>query len=1054
MEFQNYHRHDYYTNVVVPDSPVSPEDYAIRAKSLGHTILSCVQHGWAGRYIEHYELAKKYGLKFLFGAEVYFVKDRTEKDKTNAHIILLAKNENGRKSINRILSEANISGFYYRARIDTELLLSLPKNDVWVTTACVGGLWKYEDSDDLILKFFKHFGDNFFLEVQNHNTDSQKELNKRIINMSNEHGIKMIFGCDSHFIYPDQSPLRDDYLASKHVVYEDEDGWFMDYPDGIEAYDRFKRQGVLTAAQIVEAIDNTNILKTVEEYTSEIFQNNLKLPSLYPDCNQEEKNSILLNLIWEQWEQEKGEVPEDRWEEYETEINKELDIVIDTGMADYFLLDYEVVKKGKELGGHITLTGRGSAPSFYLSKLLGFTTIDRVSASVKLFPERFITKERILEAGSLPDIDFNLGNPEVFAQAQIDVMGDNHSYPMLAYGTLRPKAAWKLYARAKEVDFETANDVSVQIGDYETSLKYSDSPEDVSPYDYVDQKYHRMYDNSLQYLGVVSDYKIHPCAYLLYDNDISEEIGLVKIKNNLCCCMDGAWAEQNKFLKNDLLKVSVVELIYRVYKEIGVEPHPLPKLIEVCKDNDIVWQVYRNAWTMGINQVEQTSTKGRVAKYSPQNISELSAFVAAVRPGFKSNYKQFESRESFSYGIPSLDNLIQTEEFPQSYLIYQENSMQAMAYAGIPIAETYDIVKYIAKKRVDKVLGNKSRFISGMTNHVMESEGKSKTESKKIADMTWQIIEDSAHYSFNASHAYSTAGDSLYGAYLKSHYPLEFYKVFLDMLNEDGDKDRLVLAKTEAEEAYKVHFPPLKFGQSNSGFAFNKEKNEIISSISSIKGMNAKTVDNLISLAEREYTDFVDFLIHAAENKMVSKKFEDLILIDYFSKFGKNKKLYDFFMEFTQGENRYLKSHTKKTKEKRIPELVSKFDELKNEAIDVTNQIFNELDILGHVQALYPNISKRFIYVVKVNTKFSPRIQAYCLNNGEQKSLKIRMAVFENNLFYAGEILRIEKAQKKPSVTYEDGKYIESEDDFTWWIQKYRVVKPEELDYYINKEIK
>jgi len=240
-------------------------------------------------------------------------------------------------------------------------------------------------------------------------------------------------------------------------------------------------------------------------------------------------------------------------------------------------------------------------------------------------------------------------------------------------------------------------------------------------------------------------------------------------------------------LKNDLLKVNVVKVIYETYKKIGIQPHPLPQLLDVCSKDKKVWDIYKNAWTMGINQVEQTGTSGRVAKYAPQNISELSAFVAAIRPGFQSNYHQFEAREPFCYGVKSLDDLIQTEEFPQSYLLYQENAMQVMAYAGIPISETYEIVKNIAKKRVEKVLKYKKKFISGMMSQITKNEPNVKNP-KEVAETTWKIIEDSSKYSFNASHSYSVAGDSLYGAWLKSNYPYEFYETLMQMLEEDGDK--------------------------------------------------------------------------------------------------------------------------------------------------------------------------------------------------------------------------------------------------------------------------
>ena len=1058
MSYVNYHKHSYFSNVITSDSPVSPEDYAIQAKELGHNILSSVEHGYQGRYVEYYELAKKYDLKYLFGVEAYWVKDRLEKDRTNSHIIVLAKNENGRKAINRILSEANLTGFYYRARIDLDLIFSLPKDDIWITSACIA-FWKYEDINDIVLRLHEYFGNNFFLEVQCHNTESQKNINQKILDLSNHYNIPIIFGADSHYINTKQSQDRDDYLLSKNIVYEDEQGWYMDYCDDQIIIQRFIDQGILSHSQIEEAINNTNIFLQVEEYNSEIFNKNIKLPTLYPDKTQEEKDKIFSDLVWYQWSQEKLYIPDNKHKKYEEEIKKELDVIIETKMSDYFLLDYEIIKHGKEIGGNITLTGRGSAPSFFLCKLLGFTTVDRISATVKLFPERFITKERILEAGSLPDIDFNLGNPEVFVQAQKDILGEDHAYPMLSYGTLRPKAAWKLYARAKYIDFATANSISEQIVNYEMALKHvdEDDKDSIDVLDFIDKNYHKLYLESIKYLGIISDFKISPCGYLLFDKDIKEEIGIVKIKDHICSLMDILWAEQYHFLKNDLLKVSVVDLIYKVYNRINVQPHSLPKLIELCHDNEKVWQIYKNAWTMGINQVEQTSTKGRVAKYAPTNISELSAFVAAVRPGFKSNYKQFEAREPFSYGIESLDKIIQTKEFPQSYMLYQENAMQVLAYAGIPISQTYEIVKNIAKKRVEKVLKYKEKFLDGMTKKIEKYEKITFDEAKSISEKTWQVIEDSSRYSFNSSHSYSVAGDSLYGAYLKSHYPIEFYEVFLNLLEKDGDKDRLSDAKNEAIKAFSIKFPPYRFGQDNRQIVAKPESHEITSSLSSIKGFGNSIGENMYLLGQNQYDDFVNFLIDATEKGMFTSKIEDLIKINYFERFGNNKKLYDFYLEFTKGKNRYSKSHTEKTKAKRIEELKKIFNELPNKYFSIIQQIANEQEILGSVTTVYPTLDKRYVYVLqlKESTKngkqIAPRIQAYCLANGIQDSLKIQCKVFDNNNFLAGDILYCKSFKKKNSVRYDNGLFIDIEGEYQWWIESFDVIKSEDFDKLINK---
>lgn len=161
---QNYHRHTSYSNIYIADSAAVNEDYAKRAVELGHKVISSVEHGWQGYYFETFELAKKYDLKFIFGAEAYWVKDRHEKDRTNGHIILLAKNENGRRAINSILSTANEDGYYFRPRVDMELLLSLPADDVMITTACIA-FWHYDDIEDLLIQLHNHFKSNLFLEI-------------------------------------------------------------------------------------------------------------------------------------------------------------------------------------------------------------------------------------------------------------------------------------------------------------------------------------------------------------------------------------------------------------------------------------------------------------------------------------------------------------------------------------------------------------------------------------------------------------------------------------------------------------------------------------------------------------------------------------------------------------------------------------------------------------------------------------------------------------------------------------------------------------------------
>lgn len=914
LVYQNYHRHSHYTNTRVPDSVVTNEDYAKRAVELGQTILSSCEHGWQGNYAECYDLAKANGLKLLFASEAYWVKDRLEKDKTNCHIFLAAKNERGRQALNDVLSEANISGFYNRPRVDLPLLLSLPSDDIWCTSACIAG-WLYEDADECWKQMADHFGKNFFLEVQYHNCDfrpdspfkGQAELNQHVLELSRSWGVPIIMGCDSHYILPSDAQARTDYTNSKGIEYEDETGMILDFPDGDTAYQRFAQQAVLSHDEIMEAINNTNVFAEVEEYDSPIFNTDIKMPSMYPEWTQEQKDEEYKRLVLCGWDTYKSEVPEEKWPHYEEEIAKEMQVVIDTKMADYFILNHHVIKRGKENGGWLTRTGRGSCVSFITNKLLGFTEVDRIAAPVHMYPERFMTTERILKAGSCPDIDFNVADAAPFAKAQQEVLGEDHAYPMLAYGTMLTSAAWKLYAKAQEIPYEIANEVSNQIKRYEMAVKHAeeDEKDDIDVYDYISPQYKDVFEGSKGYRGIISSWSIAPCAYLLYAGSIRKEIGLVRIKDNLCCCMDGHWAERNHFLKNDQLTVKVWDLIYRIFHRLGSEPPSVAELLRWCESDEKPWDLYKRGATLCLNQVEKKGTSARVAKYQPRNISELSAFIAAIRPGFASMFSTFASRVPFSYGVKAFDNLIQTKEMPNSYVLYQEQEMQALHYAGIPMSECYTAIKNIAKKRKEKVLAYKDVFKKGFTKAIVEDEGKSGEEADELTNKLWQIIEDSASYLFNSSHAYCVALDSLYEAWLKANHPLEFYEVALNLYEQKGDKDKVAALKEEAEKYFDILFPPMRYGQDNRQMRADPATNSIVNSLGSIKGMSKAMGAKLYECAQQDHQSFFDVLKWLDERSIKSAKVIPLVKIDYFNSFGNNVELlrlitwWDFFKQGT-----------------------------------------------------------------------------------------------------------------------------------------------------------
>jgi len=395
LYMENYHNHKDFSNSSTPDSPESIKNYAKKTVEYKGSCLFSGDHGNQGNQFEVYKTAQEFNLKYRHSAEVYWVKDRLEKDRNNCHMMIIAKNPEGREDLNYILSIANEDGYYYKPRIDLELLFSVPKENIIVSSACVAG-WKYEDAEEIWLKIHEYFGNNFFLEVQNHNTESQIILNKKIIEISEKSNIQIICGLDSHFVEEKDSIKRDQILKYKGINYEDEEGWYLDFPDGKEVFNRFKTQGVLNDKQILTSMMNTLIFENDCEEI--VFDKHFKIPCVYPNTTYDERVNIFKKVLNERYKNEKLKTPDKM-----KGIKYEAGEIIDSGVVDYFLTNDKIISKAvNEKGGVLTTTSRGSSASYIVNKLLGFTTIDRFNCEIPIYPERFLTKERVL-SGQMPD---------------------------------------------------------------------------------------------------------------------------------------------------------------------------------------------------------------------------------------------------------------------------------------------------------------------------------------------------------------------------------------------------------------------------------------------------------------------------------------------------------------------------------------------------------------------------------------------------------------------------------------------------------------------------
>lgn len=1001
MYYQNYHKHTSLSHRYNKDSPLIPKDYFKHYAKLANEgipqIYSTVEHGWQGNYFHIYDDLEKFNkeqleknsnykpIKFIFGTEAYWVKDRYAQDNTNCHIVLLAKNDNGRKKLNRAIYESFKTGYYYKGRMDLDILLSLPKDDIFVTSACVA-FWNYDkdsqgfsETDEIILKLFNHFTD-FYLEVQAHNTIEQKELNKHIIELHNKYNIPIISATDSHIISDSQMEDREDLLRSNKIHYEDEEGWFMDCPSCDILIERYREQNVLSEEEILMAINNTNKILDFEDI---VLDRSLKVPTpkMLRDKTQEERNIIFKDIIKKEWNEQLDDINKDKISEYKKELQYNVSEIIKSNMTDYFLTNYYTMKLGqtKEYGGILTPSGRGSGVSFFANKILRFTKVDKVNSPVTMYAERFLTATRILESKTLPDIDHNLSDREPFKKAQDEVLGVK-GFDLLALGTLHYKSAFKMYSRAYNIEPTIANDISKQIDKYELAMKHAEDDEErelISIFDYVNKdKYEYLIEGCQQYMGIVDNIKAHPCGYLAYDGDIIEDVGVIMVKSEstkrecFVALQESSTIDCFGYLKQDYLIVDSIGLTYDIYKEVEIEPLSVNQLLKEIENNQKVWDIYANGYTMCINQAEQPKSTEKVMKYKPKNISELTQWIAGIRPSFQTMYKIFENRQHFDYGIKAFDEIIQDEYCSSSFILYQETLMKVLGFAGFPMTETYTIIKAISKKKQKVIKDAKEKFIPNFSQAIINTkETEDINIANEMAEKVWKVIEDSASYGFNASHAFCMAIDSVTLAYLKAYYPLEFYKVALQRYTDKGNKDKVTNLKKEMVRM-GIKINPIKFGDDNRTFSINYNTNSINQTMSSIKDMQKIVPSVLYELGQKEYRDF-NFILKDINNTEINKKSLDILIkLDYFKDYGDINYLLSQVPVYNEVSNIMNRiKECKQLKKSECEDLFLSEEEIRSCCESETPKLFKDIDnrklyklVLTKYKDIMNKISEKYPY--------------------------------------------------------------------------------------------
>ena len=1045
MEYMNYHKHSEYSSVCggMPDSATKQEEYIKKAVEYGHHSYFTTEHGNCGDIFEAFTLCQQYGIDCYVGLEGYIVADASSKDASNYHIIIIPKTEYARKKVNVINSHAHMTGYYYKPRIDVRELLTLDKDDVFITTSCEAGILRDKDSfKNIFLPLYKHFGENLMLEIQNHKTDSTRAYTERALKLHDKLGLRIIAANDSHAVDADGLERRRQLLLGKRISYGNEDTYILDYPDYDTMVGRFVEQGVVTKAQAIEAINNTMIFKECEPL---YLDTEIKMPTIYPNLTPEERVKELKKQVSVRFKNVINEdgITKEELPMYVEGLRKEMGIIEETNevchTADYFLLDTKIVELAtNKYGGCITRTGRGSCGAFYTNRVLGLTQLDRFKIKLPSFPERFMSAARLINQRSLPDVDINCSGQEPFVQATRELLGEHGCYPMVAYGELKESEAFRNVCRSHDLDFSDFNEVGKNLNAYRDDPKWK-------PY----------IDECQKYVGIKVSASVHPCAHILSNKNILEEYGVVRCGDALCVMITSVEADQYKVLKNDYLIVSVWSLINDTCKLAGIKIPVFNNLLKKIDHDPKVWDLVKNGLTCTINQMDTDNGKQQAMKYGVSSFEEAAMLSAAIRPSFDAWREKFLNRENYSTGSEALDNIF---EMTHHYLLFQENLMQYFEWLGITPAESIGLIKKISKKKIhpEDFANLETRLKEGW----IKQNG-----SDYMFDETWKMIQGCMSYGYCSMHGAAVGGDACYGLYLKAYYPLEYYTVCFNHYKKAERTTRIL--KNELLY-FDIKLEGVLFGHSKGEYVFNRDTKTIYKGLGGIKYLNDRIADELYTIGQDSYGSFLDVLVALQDTSVNSKQLDILIKLDYFHDYGEPNELLKTVELFNAiyGKKQFAKfkiddigipvevieaDSSKKTEKTysgfdSAQVLIDTIDYYKDHGMmpktSLMDRITYQQEHYGYIQIVVPKVRAGVAFVQSIEGERKKTVTLYRLKTGETEIVRVREKQFDSNPFEVGQIIETLECseEKRWKRNAETGEFYQI-DDLETILRKWNIVR-------------
>lgn len=864
-----YHCH---TELSLLDSCTKYQDYVDLAVKNGQKALSISEHGKPLNWTEKWNACKQAGIRYIHSVEIYLTESLKEKVRDNYHTVLMARNMDGLRELNALVSlSCDKDHFYYTNRLSFDEFLGISKNII-TTSACLASpLNKLDESHPRYMELARKYD---FLEVQAHNHPEQIEFNKRLVKLAKQLGKPLIAGTDTHSSSKYKAECRAVLLAAKHKSYGDEDAFDLTYKTYDELVEMFRTQGALTENEYLEAIENTNRLYDMTEDIE--LDTSIKYPILYGtrEADSEKFTETVERKFKEKLET--GVIPESQEAAFRTAIEEEMRVFRKLKMDGFMLSMSELISWCKEQGMAIG-TARGS---------VGGSRVAYITDIIDLNPEtwqtvfsRFCNEDRV-EIGDI-DIDcVESDRPAIFKHIT-DRFGKDKTARVASFGTMQSKGVIDDVGRSLAIKWEKSNPGRPN-GDNPWSL--SNIARIKTEFEANEDKTKKKYPELFYYYDGLIDTKIsqsvHPAGMVISPITLVDNFGVFDKDDENCLMLDMENIHDFTGLaKYDFLILKTVQVIRDTCRYLN---KPYPKTHEIDWNDKEVWaDMIRNP--SGIFQFEGAFAFESLKKFVPQSIFDMSIVTACIRPSGSSYRDVLLARQVHKNPSEMIDDLLRDN---LGYLIYQEDTIKFLQQiCGLSGSEADNIRRAIGRKQKERLDKAMPSILEGYCNKSPKPRAEAEQEAKEFL----QIIEDSASYQFGYNHSVAYCLLGYLCAYYRYYHPIEFITSFLNnAANEDDIRNGTAYAN---RVGIKITMP--KWGLSKSEYFFDKDKNIIAKGLSSIKYMSSGIAEELYGLAhEKSHRRFVDILRDLDQKTSLNtRQLDILIKIDFFSDFGNQREL-------------------------------------------------------------------------------------------------------------------------------------------------------------------